>query len=68
MTFDQFKVSLDARLGLKSTVFEDTDGNQYLEYLSPTGILLFSLYVKQQGEGWIVQPMGDVLPEIREIQ
>lgn len=67
MIFEEFKYKLDSKLGLKSTIFEDVEGHRYLEYLSPTGVLLFAVYLKPQGEGWSIQPIGDIIPDLREM-
>lgn len=63
MTFEEFKIRLDTDLGLTSSVYESEEGqHRYLEYHSPTGVLLFTLYVENNGHAWRVVPIGDLLP------
>ena len=68
MTFEAFKKNLDVYLGLDSAVFVDDEGNHFLDYRSPTNILLFTLYCKEENGKWRIRPMSDTLPEFEDLQ
>ena len=52
-TLEQLKVSLDAKLGLTSTLKKDSWGRgRILAYCSPTGVPLIDFVTTQNPEGW----------------
>lgn len=67
MNFETFKQTIDQYLGLQSTPYVDDDeSNRYLEYYSPTGVLLFSLSVVKTSNGvWEINPISDPLPGMK---
>lgn len=52
-TLEQLKQSLDAKLGLTSTLEKDSRGRErILAYCSPTGVPLIDFETTQGPEGW----------------